>query len=147
MPYPIRCSKNFVPLQTPGFLKSFRNPRDALPNSPFKNFCTPANAVSLFENRYFLSHRPPMKFMKISPNKWVRAARKFFNISIKWLTCKIKKKQWSVVEISSRISTKKRVAGPINFPNSYSILNKLARAARKIFKYTIDFSAFFLWNS
>ena len=37
--------------------------------SPFKIFCTPANAVSLFENRYFLSHRPPMKFMKISPFK------------------------------------------------------------------------------
>ena len=37
--------------------------------SPFKNFCTPANAVSFFENRYFLSHRPPMKFMKISPFK------------------------------------------------------------------------------
>ena len=34
--------------------------------SPFKKFCTPANAVSSFENRHFLSHRPPMKFM----NKW-----------------------------------------------------------------------------
>ena len=32
---------------------------------PFKNFCTPANAVSLLENRHFLSHRPPMKFMNI----------------------------------------------------------------------------------
>ena len=146
MPYPIRCSKIFVPLQTPGFLKSFRNPRDALPNSPFKKFCTPANAVSLCENRYFLSHRPPMKFMKISPNKWVRAARKFFNISIKWLTCKIKKAVvggWNLL----KDQYKKRVAGPINFPNSYSILNKLARAARKIFKYSIALSWFFLWNS
>ena len=37
--------------------------------APYKIFCTPANAVSLFENRHFLSHRPPMKFMKISPFK------------------------------------------------------------------------------
>ena len=25
----------------------------------FENFCVPANAISLFENPHFLSHRPP----------------------------------------------------------------------------------------
>ena len=30
--------------------------------SPFKNFCTPANAVSLFENRYFLFTRRNVRF-------------------------------------------------------------------------------------
>ena len=34
-----------------------------------QNFLYPANAVSFFEHRYFLSHRPPRKFMKISPFK------------------------------------------------------------------------------
>ena len=47
------------------FIKNFK----FIKTSPFKNFCSPPNAVSLFENRDFLSRRPPMKFMNISPIK------------------------------------------------------------------------------
>ena len=32
-------------------------------------FCTPANAVSLLENRHFLSHRPPMNIYHFHENR------------------------------------------------------------------------------
>ena len=35
--------------------------------SPLTKFWTPANAVSFFENRHFLSHRPPINFIKLVP--------------------------------------------------------------------------------
>ena len=61
--FPYRAPASFATCQSDSISSTFAMFRKVI---FIKFFGPPANAISLFENRHFLSHRPPIKIQKLA---------------------------------------------------------------------------------